>query len=384
LDKPQPPGDFRRPIHIAVPVWGTAYVQTFLNYCLPAQLSPGNVPVLAGEARNRYTIYTTRSDFERIERSTVLAALRRSVRVAVEFIDDAATQVEGKYQLKSSCYRAALKDAAQHRAALIALNADIVLADGFMRTASGLLARGKRIIEVPAPRGLRDQIGHALVSDYRSADGIAVHIDAPDLARLWTRHKHPQLAMHHVEGAHGAPFHPSHLYWPVGDEGVIIRGFHLYPIVVDPLDATIGFTSTIDDDLVGNLALSENQRYLAQNSGAMFCCELSAPDHYVGTVATRGDLARYIDFYLTYARHNIRNLEKEIVICAVRQPGPEWATRRQESASFIRRIVRSYRAELRRRRLNEIRREMVSLLRRMIPGPVKAAARAVRGRIKPS
>lgn len=53
---------------------------------------------------------------------------------------------------------------------------------------------------------------------------------------------HPQLSMHFVEGPEGAPFHPSHLYWPVGEEGVVIRGFHLYPIVIDPRDSAVAFS----------------------------------------------------------------------------------------------------------------------------------------------
>jgi hypothetical protein len=386
------------PLHFVVPVWGESYVQTFLDYCLPAQLSPDNIPALGGASGNSYTIHTTRSDHERMAESPSFRALQKLIAVTVEFLDVEQppahdTPAGDKYRVKSDCYRIALQRATARRAAVVALNADILLANGFVRTAVDLLSRGKRVIEVPGPRGLRDPIGRTLISRYRGADGTSITIEPTELSALWVRNMHPQLEMHYVEGPEGAPFHPSHLYWTVGNEGVIIRGFHLYPIVIVPRDSAIGFSTTIDDDLVGSLKLSKGEAFLAQDSRDMFCCELSPPDHYVGHMASRGDLSRYVDFYLTYARQNIRNLQQEIIISGVRDLSSRWNVRRKQSATFTTHLLKRYRAEVRRRYLKALRQRIaevfllplrtirnlvVRVLRRIVPEPLKGVLRRAR------
>jgi len=386
------------PLHFVVPVWGEDYVQTFLDYCLPAQLSLGNIPALGGASGNSYTIHTTRSDHERMAESPSFRALQQMIEVTVEFLEVEQppahdTPAGDKYRVKSDCYRIALRRAAARGAAVFALNADILLANGFVRTAADLLSRGKLVIEVPGPRGLRDPIGQTLVSRYRGVDDVSITIEPTELAALWLKNMHPQLEMHQVEGPEGAPFHPSHLYWTVGNEGVIIRGFHLYPIVIVPGDDAVRFSTSIDDDLVGSLKLSKGEAFLARDSRDIFCCELSASDHYVGQMASRGDLNRYVDFYLTYARENIRNLQKEIIISGVHDVSSRWDVRREQSATFTTHLLKRYRAEVRRRYLKALRQRIaeafllplrairnlaVRVLRRIVPEPLKGVLRRAR------
>ncbi len=254
-----------------------------------------------------------------------------------------------KYQCKSECYRKALQQAITSNAAVIALNADVLFANGFLRTVKDLLSRGKRVIEVPGPRGLRDPIAKVLDFNFRGADGISISIEPIELVKLWLQNLHPQLEMHYVEGVEGEIFHPSHLYWLVGQEGAIIRGFHLYPIVIYPGERSINFNGTIDDDLVANLGVTEREKYLAQDSRELFCCELSLPETNVGRMAGRGDMQRVVEFYLSYSRSNIGNLRKEILITGVPVLGDIWKVRRRQSAQFTRRLLRLYNAEVRRR-----------------------------------
>jgi len=385
-------------LHFVVPVWGEGYVQTYLDYCLPAQLSPGNIPALGIGRGHRYTIYTTRSDYERMAGAQSYRALQQMIAVTVEFLDATLSvkpdaQAVDKYRVKSECYRHSLKRASEDGEAVFALNADIVLANGFVRTAVDLLANGKRVIEVPGPRGLRDPIARTLISHHRASDGASISIEPTELSALWMRNMHPQLKMHFVEGPKGAPFHPSHLYWAVGEEGVIIRGFHLYPILINPTDCAVEFNTTIDDDLVGNLGVTPDEVFLAQDSRDIFCCELSPPDHYVGPMASRGDLNRYVDFYLSYARRNIWNLEHEIIVSGVRDLSPQWDIRRRQSARFTGKLLKRYHAESRRRasptlymrmtgtflpRLHRTRDVAVRAIRPMLPRPLVGALRRVR------
>jgi hypothetical protein len=330
------------PIHFAVPVWGDEYLRTFLTFSLPSQLASGNIPFLAADGRHIYTVYTTHEDAARLRASDTFRALERHLPTTIEIIDIGRV-AGGKYAIKSDCYRSALQKAADHRAAVFLLNADIVLADGFVRGIARLLAAGKRVIEVPGPRGLRSAIGRALYARYRSADGITITIDPLQLSSLWMRHMHPQLEMHFVEGEAGEPFHPSHFYWELGDVGIIARCFHLYPIVVVPAGSQVNFSTTIDDDLVRNLGVPRDQMAIVRDSTEIFCCELSPLDLDVGAPTRRGDIAAYLAFFNYYGGdHNIDNLAEEILISSTAALGEEWVDRRRTARQFCQEVTALY------------------------------------------
>lgn len=340
------------PFHFAVPVWGESYVSTFLHYCLPAQLAPGNIPALRSHPEHKYTIYTTRADYVCIKTSPAFHALKKFVSVEVRFIDAALNGDDiNKYHVKSDCYRQALENAEKCGAVVVALNADVLLANGFVQATEKLIFRGKRVIEVAGPRGLRNPIMNVLSAEYKRAGEACISIEPRELSSLWLRNMHPQLQMHFVEGPQGTPFHPSHLYWAVGNEGVIIRGFHLYPIVIYPGRRKAKFSTTIDDDLVGNLGFSAKEKFLAQDSRIMFCCELSPDGYHVGQVAARGDVDRYTEFYSSYAEQNISNLRQDIVITGASELGAEWDIRRKQSADFVECLIRKCESARRRKKI---------------------------------
>jgi hypothetical protein len=74
------------PLSFAVPVWGADYVRTYLDVCLPAQLSQGNLGSLEEGDDHSYTIFTTDNDFGVIQASPAFARLKSLVRTQVEFL----------------------------------------------------------------------------------------------------------------------------------------------------------------------------------------------------------------------------------------------------------------------------------------------------------
>ena len=394
-------------LRIAVPVWGAEYVRTFLTYSLPTQLSPRNIPGLA-PGRHTYTLFTTREDFQRIEQDPLFRRLGDTVSVDVIYIDEDLKQDSPrdgghKYEVKSNCYRRAFAKAADTGAAVVPSNADIAFADGFFHTLETLVAEGKRAVQIPGPRGLREPIGQTLIANHRASTGEVV-IGPVELAALWLKHIHPLLDMHFVEGPEGGKFNPSHLYWRVGDEGIIARCFNLHPYIVHPRSATTQFTTTVDDDLIEKMALRKGERFIARDSRQIFCCELSPPEQYVGDLAKRGDLQRYVEVYAGSFEHNIRNLEQELLIVGVNELGSEWRQRRRASRAFTKHLLKLYRLERRRREgpgflersaiqlrttgastAAAIRSGYSSLGRRtrkLIPAPVKPVLRKIRAAVR--
>jgi hypothetical protein len=373
-----------------------------LTYSLPTQLSPRNIPGLIPGA-HVYRIYTTQADYDSIRANSAFQNLRAAIRVETIFIDgelqrDSSLTIGQKYEVKSNCYRQAFAAARNCGAAVVPSNADIVFADGFVTKLQDLVAEGKRAVQVPGPRGVREPIGQALLSRYKATNG-AIVIDVTELASLWLRHIHPLLEMHFVEGPEGGRFNPSHLYWRVANEGIIARCFNLHPYIVYPKDAVVDFSTTVDDDLIEQLRLRDSERFIALDSREIFCCELSPPEQYVGDLARRGDLQRYVEVYASYCEHNIRNLEKEILIPCVNSLGPEWRFRRASSRAFIRDLLNRYRLERRRRAREERAARYATALdhaatrlkatvsklppfglivRRIIPEPLKPMLRRIR------
>jgi len=404
---PSRPGRAGPPLHIAVPIWGADYVRTFLTYSLPTQLSPKNLPGLKA-GPHVYSLFTTREDYDRISESRVFHQLSGVMEVQVTFIEDelkreSSLAIGQKYEVKSNCYRQAFATAHDKGAAVVPSNADIVFADGFFGTLEALVESGKRAVQVPGPRGLREPIGQVLVSQYQTPAGVIV-IDPFELTALWMKHIHPLLDMHFVDGLpEGGRFNPSHLYWRVQDEGIVARCFNLHPYIVYPRRGTVDFSTTVDDDLIERLGLSERERFFAQDSRQIFCCELSPPEQYVGDLARRGDLARYVEVYASWYEHNMRNLKKEILITATRTLGPQWRQRRKQSAAFTKHLLKEYEREMRRRarraRADKLRSCADDLrdryrrvgaavwrtgtaVRQMIPEPLKPMLRRIRNALR--
>ena len=67
------------------------------------------------------------------------------------------------------------------------------------------------------------------------------------------------------------------------------------------------------------------------------------PEQYVGGNTRRGDLERYVEIYASYSDRKLPNLEKELLITAVKTMGPEWPRRRKESAAFTNDLIGRYR-----------------------------------------
>jgi hypothetical protein len=281
------------PLHFAVPVWGDAYVDVFLGVALPAQLSANNIPALPHLDRCLYNIYTTIRDAPRIRASAPFARLSALMPTEIRHIDAPRSELGddatwgNRYRAKSDCYRDSIARAASVDAANVLLNADIVLADGFLRRSAELLAAGKRVIELPAPRAVKPDVEAILHEAFRGSDGVSIDVSPRKLAALWVDHMHPLMKMHLWEECADTVFHPSQLFWRVGKSGVLLRCFHIYPIVVHPRNHDRHFTGTIDADLVAAACPDLADSYVATDSDELFAIELSDLDHYVGHLCER-------------------------------------------------------------------------------------------------
>src|SRR5262245_44959033 len=75
-------------VRVLTPVWGTRYVEIFLNTGLPSMLSQRNLPLVASQYPCEFVFLTREIDAEQIRAHPAYAALERVCKVKLLFIDD--------------------------------------------------------------------------------------------------------------------------------------------------------------------------------------------------------------------------------------------------------------------------------------------------------
>lgn len=325
------------PFSFYFPVWGEAYVNTFLNYALPMLMAPNNLPGLRGK-KGQFVVYTTREGKNRIAQDPLWKRLETLIPARFKLIDDEKSPMDvlnnNKYRGITVCYIDALNDAYETRSAAVMLMSDFAISDGSIAEYRALVDQGVRAIEVVCPRS-QARLLKAGLENHRLADG-SISIDPHSLSNLWFRNMHPVLDAHIVEGPEGEPFHPSHLYWRVGNEGILVRILHAHPILVVPKSPPGEFISTTDYGLVDTLGFTSSEVHLSRDSRTSFCCEMSPPGISRPRSSLRGDLAGYNEFFNINPEHNIRRLFLDVMITTTPTPDLEkWAVVREESKAFI-------------------------------------------------
>ena len=306
---------------IGVPVWGEKYVDIFLRFSLPSQLASGNIPYIKKHIQ-KYFIYTTLIDQKRILKSNVFVSLSKHLEVEFVLLDtelDLITSQNynlGKYHLKSKCYRNLLKIAAENNSIALLLNADMYLSSSFISDAIKIFDSDAEVevLQVLGPRTNLEDFEAAL-STKCNDNSTDFDLSAQELSSIWLSCIHPAIRQHYVRDRKSGNFHPSNLYWTTNaDEYVVVRGFHLYPIMVKSKIPDLKFNDTIDQDLVSNMAQAKSRTFTVQNSCDIFCCELSSKTLKTESPIRLGTNWELVKFYDNSGKNNFVNLYKPITI----------------------------------------------------------------------
>ncbi|MBZ5524635.1 MAG: hypothetical protein LAP21_20545, partial [Acidobacteriia bacterium] len=160
--------------HFILPVWGSSYVEVYLNVVLATQLSDGNLGAVPLEGA-RYKIYTTAADELTIRQSPAFQALARRITVDFVAIDDLLRDAEWArtndsqvqyFAPMNTIHRMAITDAARDPAVcLVFLMPDLILADGTLRFVAEAARQGKRAVMVYTLRADLDACRAALVRE---------------------------------------------------------------------------------------------------------------------------------------------------------------------------------------------------------------------------
>jgi len=276
----KPPSAYR----LILPVWGDAYLQGFLKYCLPSLLAPGNLPAVVSRADLVVHIFTKTADREPLDAADLVQRLRTFAQVEVTTLP--SQEQSGGYDYFSSCYKAGLERAKVRGEAALLLTADQIWADGAISAVCARIEEGAQAVMVAGPRLLEETALPALDA-FRGPDGnFDDRLDSRALATLAWEHLHPwDRSLFWDESDRGRP--ASFLFWEVPGGGFLMHCLHLHPVCIR-LDesANLHFTHTVDggDFVERTVGHPEACHVIRDSDEAMYC-----------STAPRGQSAHLLD-----------------------------------------------------------------------------------------
>lgn len=297
--------------HIITVVWGDAYVDLFLDFALPNQLTPGNLLFFAGRWEQvTYKILTTSADAQRIKAAPIFVRLSAAVPIEFMLIDDAdRSNTHGGL---TECHRRAIKAADAQEAALIFLSPDSIWSDGTFRRLVEIAESGKRAVFTAGIRVTKE----SFIPAYQAATARAAPDSAPlaprQLVALALPHLHPFTRTLFWDDPEIFYF-PSNLYWRVGDEGFLARCFHIHPLLVHPVRRGLLPVSTIDDDYLMLACPDPEDFYVVEDSDDLVGFEISRADHF-GTMHLKKRSVTDVAFWARYhaTPHHLSLAQKKL------------------------------------------------------------------------
>ena len=216
----------KKKVLISVAVWGSKYIANFINFSLSSQLSENNLPKLKKKVEIHYQIITTKSGKNEIEKNFLASKLKKFSKVNFVIIDKILSseflKKSGKYFFLSALQTFSLKSASNYDY-IIFNYADFIWADGslfnltkhFSTTTDAVLTYCPIVQEETALNNLKP---------FTNNEGI-ISINSRDAVNWFFNNIHREEKLRFWNDEHFTVT-PTHITWPVDDEGAIITAFH--------------------------------------------------------------------------------------------------------------------------------------------------------------
>src|SRR5262249_5146521 len=147
---------------------------------------------------------------------------------------------------------------------------------------------GKSVIHMSGIRLDRDQVVPEFANRY-SNDGTTLALAPRELVSIGMRHLHP-IALTHFWNKYDGDLMPANMVWDIPNEGMLLRCFHLHPLLVKSQIRFAKFGSTIDDDLALRACPDVSRDYVVTDSDEILAFEMSGLSRVVGTVCPKGSI----------------------------------------------------------------------------------------------
>ena len=267
--------------HFIVAVWGEPYLSNFLDVVLPNQLTPGNLGAFSDNKDCRYRIFTREIDRPRLDASQSVARLRELLAVDLVEVPGLGEQKEHPHQVYADmtrCHMRGVTDADDVGAAVVFLPADSLWSEGSFAALVGHYDAGMTAVVLPSIRLCAEPFREVFLDRfYDPSTGEAV-APARELIQAALPYLHPLMRACNVESEKFISW-PSHLIWPVDDDGFIIRGFHLHPFMVNPAVKGVRFQFSLDYDYLTKACPDRERIHVVTDSDEILQVAIEQNDH---------------------------------------------------------------------------------------------------------
>lgn len=297
---------------LLLPVWGTRYVQQFIDLSLPTLLAPGNIPALAVRLPCELEFLTSSEDVELLRSSPALARLKSTCRVSVRIIDDLIVRSLHSLTITLAYARAirAMGGAALDTCFFM-LVSDYVITDGSLDHVLGIMLGGASAVQAGNFQMIdADWQGTTLPS---LADGVLA-LRPRELVRRALERLHPKTIANMADSPLSHNLDCNRLFWRAGPDALIGRFFLLHPICIRPERTDFVIGSSVDYSFVPEMCSPENV-VTVTNSDHYLVVELQPLAHEAESIrlgpATRAELAGRLSGWTT--AHHRRNADSTII-----------------------------------------------------------------------
>ena len=319
------------PFIISTPVWGAGHLGLFLNVCLPSLLAAGNLPSLAPNPQNQYLIYTRPEDEAELKAAATFRRLSEIVSVDVRLIQEKITE---PHRTMSNCHIDSIRRADEVGGAAIFLPPDCVWSENSMRALQRIARSGKSVVHMSGIRLDRDSVVPVFANRY-SDDGTVLSLGPRELVSIGMHHLHP-IALTHFWKEYDGQLMPANLIWNVPNEGLLLRCFHLHPLMVKSQVRFAKFGSTIDDDLALKACPDASRDYVVTDSDEILAFEMSGLSRFVGTICPKASVDGVASWAEFGANPRHRELVKSTIrLKAVDDSGAAWSAAQAESDDVV-------------------------------------------------
>ena len=229
-------GRRRRFAVIGAIVWGAAFVDKFMDYCLPSLLAPGNIPALARGRKVVLSIVTTDTDRDRITAHPAFARVRNSAEVVftcfpTEFLERREEDGLNFYYFYGLLDHQSVFLAQSLRADLYLLPIDCVYSSECLRNFSAYLDKEADCCSVAAIEADEPALRTWLDADNQRSKDV-LELSAKELLQAAAQRPDRyfrSMIMNHDNVEFCA--HPRELVWPFVN-GLAIHSVFMHPLAV--------------------------------------------------------------------------------------------------------------------------------------------------------
>lgn len=259
---PCDPADLR-PFYFMIVLWGRRFREYFLEMCLPAMLSPNNIPALRNKG-NKFLICTTPADWAEMAKTPIWALMERYIEPVLIEIPPAPPGRSGCEHMGIG-HTLATRMAYRDKAYGVLVTPDYIVNDGAIAAVQRHAAAGKRLVLVTALRFAEEplyeqmhKLGLLQAGETRAQTARPLVATSRQLVAAGLPSLHSEVQRYGWESKAFSDF-PVACWWSVPNEdGMVVHSLSWGPLLMDygslaSHDTTCLETWTLDGDyLYGN------------------------------------------------------------------------------------------------------------------------------------